>query len=101
METNNVMITFIVDHGDAYDVMTAARKAGAKGGTIVNAHGTSREDDHKFFGMNLMSEKEMLMIITEKELAQEILDAVKDLPVFKRPGGGIIYTSNVNYIVTP
>jgi len=96
MEPNNTMITFIVNHGDAYDVMMAARKAGARGGTIVNAHGTSKEEDVKFFGMNLMSEKEMLLIIAEKDLVQKILDAVRDLPIFKRPGGGIIYTTEVN-----
>ena len=96
---NNVLITFIVNHGDAYDIMTVAREAGAKGGTIVNAHGTSREGDRKFFGMNLMSEKEMLLIVAEKNLAQKILRAVKDLPIFKKPGGGIVYTTEVNQFI--
>jgi nitrogen regulatory protein PII len=99
MEPNNTMITFIVNHGEAYDIMTAARKAGAKGGTIVNAHGTSKEEDIKFFGMSLMSEKEMLLIVAEQDLAQKILHAVKDLPVFKKPGGGIIYTTEVNRFI--
>ena len=99
MEANNIMITFIVNHGDAYDIMEAARKAGARGGTIVNAHGTSKEEDVKFFGMNLMSEKEMLIIIAEPDLAKIILPVVKDLPVFKRPGGGIIYTTEVGRFI--
>jgi len=99
MESNNTMITFIVNHGDAYDIMDAARKAGARGGTIVNAHGTSKEEDFKFFGMSLMSEKEMLLIVAEKDLVPTILNAVKDLPVFKRPGGGIIYTTEVNRFI--
>ena len=100
MKSNkNVLITFIVNHGDAYDIMTAARAAGAKGGTIVNAHGTSREGDLKFLGMNLMSEKEMLLIMAEKNMAQKIINAVKDLPIFKKPGGGIIYTTDVNQFI--
>jgi len=89
------MITFIVNHGDAYDVMETARAVGARGGTIVNAHGTGKEGDVKFFGINLMSEKEMLLIIAEKDLADTILKAVGNLPVFNRPGGGIIYTTDV------
>jgi len=99
MESNNTLITFIVNHGDAYDVMETAREAGAKGGTIVNAHGTGKEGDVQFFGISLMSEKEMLLIVAEKDLAQEILNAVKDLPVFKKPGGGIIYTTDVNRFI--
>ena len=99
MESNDVQITFIVSHGDAYDVMTAAREAGARGGTILNAHGTRREDDAQFFGMTLGSEKEMLVIIAEKDEATNILNAVKDLPVFKRTGGGIIYTHEVKRFI--
>jgi nitrogen regulatory protein PII len=99
MKSNNTLITFIVTHGDAYDIMAAARKAGAKGGTIVNAHGTGKEGDVKFFGMNLMSEKDMLLIVAEKDQVEKILNAVKDLPVFKKPGGGIIYTTDVNQFI--
>ena len=95
MESNDVLMTFIVSHGDAYDVMTAAREAGAKGGTILEAHGTHRESDVQFFGMTLVSEKEMLLIVAEKDLAENILNAVKDLPVFNKTGGGIIYTTGV------
>ena len=99
MEYNDVLITCIVSHGDAYDVMTAARGAGARGGTIVNAHGTHREDDVQFFGMTLASEKEMLLIVAEKSQVESILNAIKDLPVFKKTGGGIVYTTEVNKVI--
>ena len=99
METNDILITFIVSHGDAYDVMTVAREAGARGGTILNAHGTVRESDIEFFGMTLGSEKEMLVIVAEKDSADNILNAVKDLAVFKRTGGGIIYTTEVKRVI--
>ena len=99
MEFNDTLITFIVNHGDAHNVMTVAREAGAQGGTIVNAHGTGKEGDVTFFGMNLMSEKEMLIIVANKELASKILGAVKGLEMFKQGGGGIIYTGDVNRYV--
>jgi nitrogen regulatory protein PII len=99
MSATEVQITFIVNHGDAYDVMAVAREVGAKGGTIVEAHGTHRESDVKFFGMNLASEKEMLHIVAEKELAEKILNAVKDLPIFQNVGGGIIYTTDVKRFI--
>ena len=99
MESNDVQITFIVSHGDAYDVMATAREAGARGGTILDARGTHREDDAQFFGMTLGSEKEMLVIIAEKDEATNILNAVKNLPVFRRTGGGIIYTTDVKRFI--
>jgi len=95
MESNDVLITCIVSHGDAGDIMAAAREAGARGGTIVEAHGTHKEADVQFFGMTLVSEKEMLLIVAKKDEVENILNAVKDLPVFQRTGGGIIYTTEV------
>jgi nitrogen regulatory protein PII len=100
MESSDVLITCIVTHGDAYDIMSVAREAGARGGTIVNAHGTHREDDVQFFGMTLASEKEMLLIVTERSQVESILNAIKNLPVFKRTGGGIIYTTEVNRVTS-
>jgi nitrogen regulatory protein PII len=99
MESTDTLITFIVSHGDAYDIMTVAREAGAKGGTIVEAHGTHRENDVQFFGMTLVSEKEMLLIVAENDLVEKILNAVKDLPVFQKTGGGIIYTTEVKRFI--
>jgi nitrogen regulatory protein PII len=99
MESDNTLITFIVNHGDAYDVMAVAREAGAKGGTILNAHGTRREDDITFFGMNLASEKDMLLIIAEKGAVQKILDAVKKMPLFKKAGGGVVFTFDVTRVI--
>jgi len=99
MESGDLLITFIVSHGDAYDIMTVARGVGAKGGTILNAHGTLRGEDVEFFGMTLGSEKEMLIIVAEKDLAEKILGAVKDLPPFQKNGGGIIYTTDVKRFV--
>ena len=99
MESGELLITFIVTHGDACDVMDVAREAGARGGTILNAHGTYRGDDVEFFGMTLGSEKEMLIVVADKDTADNILNAVKDLPVFKKTGGGIIYTTEVKRFV--
>lgn len=42
-KTSYELITAIVNRGFADDVMAAARKAGAGGGTIINARGTAKE----------------------------------------------------------
>lgn len=100
MDTTNTLITCIITHGQADEIMSLAREAGARGGTIVNARGTGTEEDVTFFGISLVPEKEMLLIVAAKDTAQKILEAVGQLPVFNKPGGGIVFTTPVEKLIT-
>ena len=84
------LITVILNKG------YAARKAGAGGGTVINARGTAREDDAKFFGMHIVPEKEMLMIVVDEDKKDAVLEAVKSLDCLSVPGSGIAFSSSVN-----
>ncbi|MFC2330747.1 MAG: P-II family nitrogen regulator [Treponema sp.] len=92
-KTSYELITAIVNRGFADDVMAAARKAGAGGGTIINARGTAKEGDAKFFGMEIVPEKDMIMILADTEKSAEILEAIKVLPFLAKPGSGIVFSS--------
>lgn len=92
-KTTHKLITIIVNRGFADDAMDAARKAGASGGTIINARGTAKEGDSKFFGMEIVPEKDMVLILSENEKANDILDAVRSLPCLSKPGSGIAFVS--------
>jgi nitrogen regulatory protein PII len=89
------LITVIVNKGFADDAMAAARKAGAHGGTIVSAHGTGKEEDAKFFGITIVPEKEMLMILIEHDKADNVVEAIRALPCLSEPGIGIAFSMNV------
>ncbi|MBP5450040.1 MAG: P-II family nitrogen regulator [Spirochaetales bacterium] len=91
-ETQYELLTVIVNKGFASDAMSAARKAGATGGTILNARGTAREGDEKFFGMDIVPEKELLMILTKTENEAAIREAIRALPCLSTPGSGIAFT---------
>ena len=67
------------------------RKAGAGGGTIIGARGTVREEDAAFFGMKIVPEKDMLIILVPTEKKDDILKAITDLPCFAEAGSGIIF----------
>lgn len=95
MNTQNEMITVIVNKGYADDVMATARKAGAGGGTVINARGTAKETDERFFGMHIVSEKEMLIIVVPSEKKNGVISAIKELKCLKDPGMGITYSSKV------
>lgn len=89
------MINVIVNKGYAEDAMDAARKAGAGGGTIINARGTAREGDAKFFGTEIVPEKEMLMILVPENKKADILKAITEVNCFKKAGSGIVFCNQV------
>ncbi|MCR5699779.1 MAG: transcriptional regulator [Treponemataceae bacterium] len=95
-ENNYTMITAIVNKGYAEDAMAAARNAGAKGGTILAAHGTAREGDAKFFGVEIVPEKDMLLILVPKADTQKILDAIQNLECLQKAGSGITFCTEVD-----
>jgi nitrogen regulatory protein PII len=99
MKSGFKLITAIVNHGYADDVMAAARQAGAKGGTILTARGTGTEEDVKFFGISLVPEKEMLMIVAETEALPAILEAIGSVPDIRQPGGGIVYHLDIERFI--
>ena len=90
--TTHQVINVIVNKGFAEDTIAAARKAGANGGTIMNARGTAKEGDQKFFGVEIVPEKEMLMIVAENEKVPAIIEEIKNLECLKQPGTGITFT---------
>ena len=93
---NYEMINIIVNKGYAEDAMAAARKAGAGGGTIIGAKGTAKEGDSTFFGVDIVPEKEMLMILVPHDKKDAIVQAVSSLACFEKAGSGIIYCNNVD-----
>lgn len=95
MESGYKLITIIVNSGFGEDAMAVARKAGASGGTILNAQGTGTEADVKFLGITLAPEKDMLLIIAEQGRVQSILEALSAIPELAEPGGGIFFSQNV------
>ena len=90
-DKNYQMINVIVNKGYAEDAMEAARKAGAGGGTIMSARGTAKEGDAAFFGMKIVPEKEMLIILVPSEKKDDIVAAITALPCFAEAGSGIIF----------
>ena len=74
--------------------LAAARKAGAGGGTIIGARGTAKEGDAAFFGMKIVPEKDMLMILVPADKKDAIVQAIKELPCFAEAGSGIIFSQS-------
>lgn len=89
MTTNTHEVIFaIVNEGFAEDVMDVVRELGVRGGTILNGRGVAREEVAEFFGINLRSEKEILMMVVEKEIKDTVLNAIyKEMGMAKHAQG--------------
>jgi nitrogen regulatory protein PII len=100
MDSPHTLITCIVNKGAADEVMDAARAAGATGGTILAARGTGKEEDVKFFGVQLVPEKEMLMVLVGAGLTGKVLEAIRNVPCLAEPGAGIAFCIDVERFMT-
>ena len=97
MKTNNHEVIFaIVNSGFAEDVMDVAREQGARGGTILNGRGVAREEAAAFFGIPLHSEKEILMMVVEKTVKNDILNAIYKEMGMGKPAQGIAFSLPVS-----
>ena len=89
MTTENHEVIFaIVNAGFAEEAMNIARAQGARGGTILNARGVAREKEAAFFGIPIHPEKEILMLVVEKTIRDDILNALyKEMGMGKKAQG--------------
>ena len=89
MTTNNHEVIFaIVNAGFAEDAMDVAREQGVRGGTILNARGVARADEAAFFGITIHHEKEILMMVVEKDIRDNVLNALyKEMGMAKKAQG--------------
>ena len=88
-------ITTIVERGNAELVIDAATKAGAKGGTIINARGSGVHEATKLFNMEIEPEKEMVLIIAEVEKSDAIVASIRESAKIDEPGRGILFIQEV------
>ncbi len=89
-------IFVIVYKGNAELVIDAANKAGAKGGTIINARGAGTHETSRVFAMDIEPEKEIVLILSEAESTQKIIDSINSELKIEEPGNGIIIVQNVS-----
>ena len=94
---NFKLIIALIEDTKTDKIMSAARKAGATGATIVSdARGEGLKPQPTFFGLNLETHRNMLMFIVEEHLSRHILETISDIGGFeKTPGSGIAFQINI------
>ena len=99
MEFQHEAIFCIVNDGYSDEVMNAAKKHGARGGTVISARGTAPKDAEKFFGVTVQPEKEIVMILVPSACKDDILHALYKEVGLDSAGQGIAFAMPVDAVV--
>lgn len=70
------LIMAVINRGYSDDLMNAAREAGARGGTVVNARRMGEKETLKAWGISVQEEKEIVYIVARKEDKVNIMKAI-------------------------
>lgn len=91
------LIIALVKDEKTEKIMDAARSAGATGASVLNqVRGEGIQVEKTFFGLNLETQRDMLMFLVEEHMTRDILETIERIGEFeKHPGSGIAFQINV------
>ena len=93
------LIICIVNNGFSDTVMEAAKEAGARGGTVLNARGTANKEAEAFFHIAIQPEKEVVMILVPLNVKDAVLHALYEKAGLDTMGQGIAFALPVDNVV--
>ena len=80
----------IVNHGFSSEIIDIARSCGATGLTVLSGRG-SVEKPKTILGITIDTEKEILLSVTEKDIAVKIMEEVKEKAGVGTPAHGLCF----------
>lgn len=79
-QTGFDVVAVVMERGYTNVAMDAARKAGARGGTVISARGIAENEVKRFFGIEIQAEKEIVFLVVKsaekKQIMTELMRAV-------------------------
>ncbi|MGB5261519.1 MAG: P-II family nitrogen regulator [Gammaproteobacteria bacterium] len=95
------LIFAIVSEEKSNKVLDAARAAGATGATVLTqARGEGIMKAKTFLGLNLETQRDMLMFLVEEHMSRDILETIERIGKFEdNPGSGIAFQIDVEDVV--
>ena len=93
------LILVAVNQGHTDDVMDTAKKAGARGGTILKARWLGTEESKHFFGFTLQNEKEVVIIVVPAQNRNLIMEEINKAHGISSEAQGMICSVGVDQVV--
>ena len=91
-DTKYEAVFCVVNAGFSDNVMFAARKAGAAGGTIIKGRGTTSTQAEEMFNITIQPEKEIVIILVPAEAKDDVLHMLYSKAVMESEAYGIAFS---------
>lgn len=91
-DTKHELIVAIANYGYNTQVMRAAEEGGATGGTVFHGKGVGMKRAEQFFGLSLVSEKEIILIVAKSSQKNAIMRAIMDKAGVDSKAGTIVFS---------
>lgn len=96
--TDFQLIVTIVNSGDSGQVVKAAAKAGAEGGTILEGRGTGVNEQKKFMNFTIDPEKDVVLTLVPTVFAEKVVASIEQAVDLDAPGKGIAFLIDVENV---
>ena len=90
-EHHNNLIFIAVNEGYTEDVMRAARRAGATGGTVIKGRLADAEQFAEYVSTDVSGEREILCILAPVKNCKDIMEEVNKEFGLNSPANGILF----------
>jgi len=92
------MLLAVVNSGMSAEVVSVAKDAGARGGTIIKAKYINTNDVVRFLGIAVQADKEIVAIVTSKDKKQKIMEAINESFGAETSAQGVVLSVPVDAI---
>jgi nitrogen regulatory protein PII len=91
------LIIVMVEDSHTSEILSASRKAGATGATVVNqARGEGLSPSKTFLGLSVGNQVDLIFMLVEEHLSRHILEKIAEVGQFdESPGTGIAFQVDV------
>lgn len=98
MDSKYTMILAFVNQGFSEDVMSAAKSVGAGGGTVFHSRRVGSEESSQFWGISIQQEREIVLILAEKESNVAIMKAISEKCGVQSDAHGVVLSVPVENV---
>ena len=99
MSSKMELVIAICNVGYSEIAMDAAKEAGARGGTVTHARGTTSQVAEKRFGVYVTPDKEMILTVVPTKIRDKVLNAIYAAVSQGQPGNCVVFSLPVENTV--
>lgn len=93
------LILVTVNQGFTDVVMDTARRAGARGGTIIRGRWVGEENFEQFYGITRQAEKEIIAIVAPRDIRNDIMESINREHGLQSDAGAMVCALGIDQLV--